>query len=1282
MIISFVAAAFAQSGHDKISYQSVVRDGSNHLLYDTEITVAVSIANSGNPAVVYSETHTVTSNANGLISFLIGDGSSPSGNWDAVQWNRAEITMVTSVGGVVLSTHTLPLSAVPYALYAKNAGAASYADSVDINVVKHYVDQQGFLTEEVQVLSISNDTIFLTGGSWVKLPAGFSGDYNDLTNKPGLAPVATSGDYNDLTNKPLKTDLCDSVKDCVTAWIYDTLDAYYDTTHMKTAIHDTADALRSLMGDAANNARITIQKNGVEVDHFTVNQSENQSINITVPTTVSELSDAANYVTTDQMNAQGYLTEEIDPTVKDATLTIQKNGAEVGKFTANASADKTINITVPTKVSDLNNDSGFITGYTETDPTVKDSKITIQKNGVDVNSFTLNQSSGETINITVPDAPGTLNTTNTEAQSTSTSEPLSGNVSLHKISKTGSYNDLLNKPDINDATLNIKNGETSLGTFTANAVTNKEIDISSALPTVNNNTVTVNLNGSSAGSFTLNQSSNATVDLNNVVITTASNTFTGTNDFTSDNARITVPSKFDIENRPTSDAPCTQDAVNICDLWAVFDSLTKRMDQMQETINGLRDSLQNVMPKLTLVAEPTAGVICGETPATITYTANITNGNAADYQFKWTVNGTDSTSVTGPTLTCHYTTNNDECKVVCTATRSGYNTLKDSVTITVETGVVPTFSTTVTYLTVSLNSESDIDSIAWGDGTGVKNPSSFPVPHNYSNSGIVTITVYSTTGCTAETDVKLIAPCTGLSSYNNNEVATGEAGNYTITAVSDVQNNQYKVVQLGSQCWMAENLRSTQYSISGGPTLELLESSEYTNGTAYYGYPNNNSQNEEQYGLLYNWKAAMGGSSEEYTQGICPDGWHVPSLNEFETMRTTTASQYAAGKLAGGITGTWISSNETAAPGNYNYKERNVSGFGAMPAGCHNKNWLNQLFRNQALVWSSTEINSDDNAQALVLSYESDFTQITGYYETSCLSVRCVRDVPIVTTSAATGITTNSATLNGSVDANGYTITEKGFIYVKEGESEYDTVSVPVNSDLTYELTNLDEGTYYYFKAYAVANGTYYVGPLKYFKTTPPFVCGVSTVKDNDYDNNGITYSTVLTGTGNTEQCWMAENLRSTKYSSGDELTSTIGSGTYSDGTAYYGYPGGSSANIQAKGLLYNWYAAMGSTEGNQGICPDGWHVPTQDDFNTLLEGNNNTLPSSFTSQQAGCFIYDDYYGELDYPGNATYFWTSSFLVSDPNQAYGLSWSSYSQGWFLQRRGVNGYAVRCILNAN
>ena len=108
-----------------------------------------------------------------------------------------------------------------------------------------------------------------------------------------LATVATSGSYNDLSNKPT-------------------------------------------IGEGV----LTIQKNGVAVDTFSANATAAKSINITVPTALSDLT---------------------NDVVNDATLTIQKNGTTVATFTANDSDDVTANIAVPTKTSDITNDSGFIT---------------------------------------------------------------------------------------------------------------------------------------------------------------------------------------------------------------------------------------------------------------------------------------------------------------------------------------------------------------------------------------------------------------------------------------------------------------------------------------------------------------------------------------------------------------------------------------------------------------------------------------------------------------------------------------------------------------------------------------------------------------------------------------------------------------------------------------------------------------------------------------------------------------------------------------------------------
>lgn len=87
-------------------------------------------------------------------------------------------------------------------------------------------------------------------------------------------------------------------------------------------------------------------------------------------------------------------------TVNDAVLTIQKNGTTVETFTANSSTNKTANIEVPTKTSDLQNDSGFITSADL--PTVNDGTLTIKLDGTTVQTFSANDSADKTANIVLP----------------------------------------------------------------------------------------------------------------------------------------------------------------------------------------------------------------------------------------------------------------------------------------------------------------------------------------------------------------------------------------------------------------------------------------------------------------------------------------------------------------------------------------------------------------------------------------------------------------------------------------------------------------------------------------------------------------------------------------------------------------------------------------------------------------------------------------------------------------------------------------------------------------
>ena len=103
--------------------------------------------------------------------------------------------------------------------------------------------------------------------------------------------------------------------------------------------------------------------------------------------------------------------------------------------------------------------------------------------------------------------------------------------------------------------------------------------------------------------------------------------------------------------------------------------------------------------------------------------------------------------------------------------------------------------------------------------------------------------------------------------------------------VADIDGNTYGTVWMDNQCWMRENLRTTKYA--DGNAISYGNGSSTTVGHWYY--PNNNAVNKPTYGLLYNWKAVRrnsGASAENPSgvQGICPDGWHVPSDAEWKQM--------------------------------------------------------------------------------------------------------------------------------------------------------------------------------------------------------------------------------------------------------------------------------------------------------------------------------------------------------------------------------------------------------------
>ena len=123
MMLCCAMTIFAQN--NKISYQAVVRDTENKLVANKDVQVTVNIYNGDATTAAYTETQTATTNLNGLVSLLIGNGTVTDGNWGLIDWKTAHIETTVTLAGTSLGTLAMPLTAVPYAMYAE------YADELD-----------------------------------------------------------------------------------------------------------------------------------------------------------------------------------------------------------------------------------------------------------------------------------------------------------------------------------------------------------------------------------------------------------------------------------------------------------------------------------------------------------------------------------------------------------------------------------------------------------------------------------------------------------------------------------------------------------------------------------------------------------------------------------------------------------------------------------------------------------------------------------------------------------------------------------------------------------------------------------------------------------------------------------------------------------------------------------------------------------------------------------------------------------------------------------------------
>ncbi|NRA12927.1 MAG: hypothetical protein HRT57_13310 [Crocinitomicaceae bacterium] len=167
LALIITSSVWAQSPQE-ITYQAVVRDGSNQLVSSSAIGMQISILQTSPTGVaVYIETHSPTTNVNGLATLEIGSGTVVAGSFDAIDWANGPYYLKTETdptGGTVYTiSGTSQFLSVPYSLYAETAGSVA-VDLVD--------DADADPNNEIQSLQLVGQDLTISGGNTVTLTGG------------------------------------------------------------------------------------------------------------------------------------------------------------------------------------------------------------------------------------------------------------------------------------------------------------------------------------------------------------------------------------------------------------------------------------------------------------------------------------------------------------------------------------------------------------------------------------------------------------------------------------------------------------------------------------------------------------------------------------------------------------------------------------------------------------------------------------------------------------------------------------------------------------------------------------------------------------------------------------------------------------------------------------------------------------------------------------------------------------------------------------------------------
>ncbi len=207
--------------------------------------------------------------------------------------------------------------------------------------------------------------------------------------------------------------------------------------------------------------------------------------------------------------------------------------------------------------------------------------------------------------------------------------------------------------------------------------------------------------------------------------------------------------------------------------------------------------------------------------------------------------------------------------------------------------------------------------------------------------------------------------------------------------VTDFDGNEYQTVNIGNQIWMTENLKVTHYPdgtviplITNNTTWKNLADNDLADAYCYY---NNNASSV--YGALYTSAAAMKGSGSSNlnpsgVQGVCPDGWHLPSSSEWNELIDILGGPLVAGGKLKSVS-VWKSPNTGAT---------NESTFTALPGGYRRGDNGISAASSYTGTWHSTYHLNNTNVLIYTIGYSSAHAGSSSMVKSGGYSVRCVKD--------------------------------------------------------------------------------------------------------------------------------------------------------------------------------------------------------------------------------------------------------------------------------------------------